>query len=786
MGTFGDMMTHAGRQGSTDHDGTEPAFGRLARRTDLPPRVHKLLDGLFERACAYFDNAVPNVLDEIENALFALAERAQNNAQQQRHFESLREIKRGRADAGPRFLQHVESTLAGIRRAPASAGAVAAQTKDRSRAPLELIEASVLDEDLALREIGTKSEIRHSQALFVLSHRMAVLAATPVWPIDSLPLGPAQLTAAFRHALRNLDLAVEPRVLAYRHFDRMAMLPIAQFYASANAYLLEQRVLPHLQFQANYHRGDAPLPAAAAAEPAAQEASGIAAAQEAPGVAEVVPPMPHTRAIGADAMPVDSSDAVLFNTLRGLLGERRRREGDDYPAARGGSEASHDDLQSMLGSLQRKAPATGSSAPVRHDSEHLKNTLLVKLRRASPQGRPLGLSEEDSDTVDLVGMLFDHIADDLRVNHDTHALLARLHVPVLRVALNDKTFFTRRDHPARELLNTIAETSTRWIDAGDTDTDLVRKMQAVVDHVSADFDGDLGVFEDLLGDLNRHMQTLARRAEVVERRHIDAARGRDKLDMARETAAAEIARILDGSTLNPIARTLLEQAWMDALALSVLRHGAASDEFRRRVQVAEKLARRDAEAAPDEALRQDLDAGLRQVGLHEDDLREVLDHLFAPAAPTPQARNRVDHALAGRTRLGGQPAPAPDDTVGPEPRPLTAAEAEQLAQLRKMPFGTWFEFVTNQQGESAQRKLAWYSTTTGHCLFVNARGTRTDDITLEQLARHMVCDQARVATTEHTSLIDRAWKAILGALRPHGAESAVASPPVQAQTGAQT
>jgi hypothetical protein len=100
--------------------------------------------------------------------------------------------------------------------------------------------------------------------------------------------------------------------------------------------------------------------------------------------------------------------------------------------------------------------------------------------------------------------------------------------------------------------------------------------------------------------------------------------------------------------------------------------------------------------------------------------------------------------------------------------PLTPLEADCMAQLKRTPFGTWFEFVKNQQGETVRRKLAWFSPLTGHCLFVNQRGARTDDFTLELLAREMARGQARIADLEQTSLIDRAWKAIMDLLHPHG------------------
>ncbi|MEO5559994.1 MAG: DUF1631 family protein [Dokdonella sp.] len=762
------MRTSHGEIGIKRED--DEAFVLLGQRSDLPPRVRAVLDGLIEQSYAYFESAVVRTLDELENTLFKLAERANNNEEQQYRFEGLRVIKLARADVAPRFLQHTESKLAQIR-----APRAAVQARDpsmefathRGRASLELVDSAVLDEDLALQEIASKSEIRNSQALYALSHRLGVLAGTPAYTNDMLPLGPAQIAAACRYAMLALDIDASHRVLAFREFDRVAMLPIAAFYERINAYLATQRILPNLQGQVVQRYGSAQAggDTDTSMPPASQTRAAAAAAVAAPAQAAAQ----NSARPATFGAPSGNDDSELFKTLRDLLGERRRADGDHEIGNPDASLASRDDLQSVLGNLQRAAKPAAGMGKNAYDSEHFKNTLMVKLRRASPQGRPLELAEEDGDTIDLVGMLFDYITRNVPDGSGASTLLSRLHVPVLRVALGDKTFFTRRSHPARELLNTIAETGARWIDDTDADPDLTRKMQLVVDHVGADFNGDVAVFENLLGDLSQHMQQLARRAEVVERRHIDAAKGRDKLDIARETARSAIVRIIQKSAPTPMVRSLLEQAWTDALALSVLRQGEGGSEYQRRLLIAEKLVQRGGAPALDESLTNELDAGLRQVGLHADDVNRVRETLFPAAGttadPSPENLDRIDRALKGTTRLGSETArpEAPDAHSTPA---LNAAESAAMAQLLKTPFGTWFEFVVNQQGLTARRKLAWFSTMTGHCLFVNLRGTRTEDKTLEQLARDIVRGQVHAVVEEQTSLIDRAWKAIMVKLRP--------------------
>ena len=96
---------------------------------------------------------------------------------------------------------------------------------------------------------------------------------------------------------------------------------------------------------------------------------------------------------------------------------------------------------------------------------------------------------------------------------------------------------------------------------------------------------------------------------------------------------------------------------------------------------------------------------------------------------------------------------------------LTPEETQILERIRSLPFGTWFEFTTNQQGATVRRKLAWFSTLTGRCLFVNQRGARTDEKSLEQLARDIARKQAKIWSENPELMIDRAWKAIMGTLK---------------------
>jgi len=790
-----------------------PALQTLASRTDLPPRVRNLLEGVLALCSSGLERAVVATLNEVEMQLFKLAEQGRSNEQQHRCFETLREIKRGRADVAPRYMLAIEDALTRFDRRDTKPNEPAAKPRPgmQVKQELSLLDTTELEESLALQEFAAKTEIRQAQLLYALGHRFGVLAGAPMFDSESLPIGPVRLGGAMRRASACLDIITEHRTLLFRTFDRITMSAIGAFYEAVNTYLIEQRILRHLKAQAPTIKhaaghGGPEQPAtpaehaeeqAAAQQQQAQQAQqaqaqyGHGAARQAmPGRAPQHSQMGTPRAQGevpnwsgaqSHGVPADERDSELFTTLRELLAGRRHALGMSDPASAAATSyvPSGEDVQSVLGALQSKpiSPLMMGGKVVQRSVAHLKQDLMSHLRQLAPEGKPPHLAAEDSDTIDLVGMLFDYITKNVRPDGSTQSLMTKLQVPLLRVALRDKSFFTRRAHPARQLLNAIAETGTHWLDdsEGPADRDLVDKMQLMVDRVTQDFDGDLGLFEEMMGGLSQHMHTLARKAEVTERRHVDAARGREKLAVARQRAGNAINARISAARPGKLVRTILEQAWTDVLALTLLRQGENSDTYKKRLAVADRLLAADTSGrvSPPPELREEIESGLDQVGYHKDDIQAVVKRLFVPEAAAneenPSSNTEIAIKLKSKARLGDDSTDAhPAANPPPHGKAKIKPDSEQgrmLERLKTLPFGTWFEFKTNQQGDKVRRKLAWFSTLTGRCLFVNQRGARTDEKTLEQLALDVANGQALIVEPETESLVDRAWKAIVSSLK---------------------
>ena len=67
------------------------------------------------------------------------------------------------------------------------------------------------------------------------------------------------------------------------------------------------------------------------------------------------------------------------------------------------------------------------------------------------------------DTVDLVGLIFRYMLDDVNLHDAVKSLLSHLHTPYLKLALMDQSFLNNYEHSARILLNQLAEVGSRWV-----------------------------------------------------------------------------------------------------------------------------------------------------------------------------------------------------------------------------------------------------------------------------------------------------------------------------------
>jgi hypothetical protein len=763
---------------------TGSSVPRSLATAGLPQRVRKVLEQALALVSEDLDGSLGLMLSEFEQELFRLADQARNPGAESDYMRTLRSFRLNRSDLVPHFMLELEASLAGIRSAPAAAPVPSDPTATPTGfGKLSLVDEAVMDEGTVLREIASRQESRANLALHLLGQRFGVLAAAPAFDAERIPLGPQALCRALRAASQALQIEHDSRLLLYRIFDRQVMATYSRVLQRLDELLDREGILQGLTYVPMRVRatpldpGDTARSGRAGGRTATgAEATGTVEgpARERAGDASGSPPAargeglrgaaarPHTAWMGEPPEPMDEDELAATEKLLQLLAGRREllgklRPGSTVPPQH---QLSTGDVFSALGHLQTQ-PLSTSGAP--QSLADIKQTLLAQARQRTGSGA--GLSPQDNDTFELLHMLYTHIEEEIRSDAPAAALVRRLQVPLLRVALQDRAFFVRTAHPARQLLNTVAESAARWLDDNDFDPQFLMPLQKAVTHVVENYDGNSEVFSASNEQLQTHLQAQVRKAELLERRHTEAARGKEKLEVAKLRAAEMMNAAIGDQRLPKFTRALLNQAWADVLTLTLLRQGEDSEAWRKQLDVTRQIvaACTDDAAGKDPALTAHVESALTQVGYHGEEATVIAQRLTSSAPEgedDPASRTELAMRLKARTRLG-------EDARASKPKlpPRTPEEQARYEQLRVLPFGTWIEFTTNQQGDMVRRRLSWFSPITDNALFVNQRGQRVGEHSLDAVARMIAHGQARIVTADRGRLVDRAWQAAVSALR---------------------
>lgn len=734
---------------------------RLAA-SDLPPRVRELLGALIGLCRQTLAAPLILTVEALEQTLLHDADRARNPMQQADLLAQRGQLHAFAGHFADRMLDAVAEALAGLREPSTAAAAHATPPPLPGMLGLSLVDEHEVDRDLLLTEMIRRETLRSTNTLNLLGQRLGVLAAAPAFEADTLPLAPQALCAMVRRIAEQDALGVEVQLALYRSFERQVLERLGDVLDRANALLAQHGVLPGLVYTPYLARssstrriitqsvggGRATQPAKRAAAPLTGWNGSAAAGSWSTLVQDA---FNDTGSAGPATPGVTTSTS---SALHELLQQARHATPAPAETAAVPSAA----VDAVLARLQAQSSAATGVAD-------LQAAVVAQLR--SEHGAQAQLGSHDRDNLDLLRLLMQQVQQQQRPDPVPAALLARLQVPLARAAMADPGFFVRDEHPARELLNQIAEVGANWLGDDDVDPQLLQRMAQSVQGLLGQDARAPEAFATANEDVQQHQRAAAHRAELAERRHVEAARGKERLELARRQANAQIDQCCDAQEPPRFVQTLLRQAWADALTLTRLRHGDDSPQWQERLQQTERIAAVTAQAvdAPggtDASLASDVESALVQVGYHAEEAAAVARRLATPGGEDEStSRTELSARLKARARLGEHAASG----SGPASlAPRSSAEEAAYQQLATLPFGSWFDIDTGD-GSLRRQRLSWYSLLTGHALFVNPRGQKIADTDLDTLARQISAGRAQLVTEDKGRLVDRAWQASLGALR---------------------
>lgn len=727
--------------------GTQPPYGRTGPHpVALSPRAQREAQQGLSLCLTWLDMPLREALRDFDRRLFSAAEASRNHLEQQACFESRLIVEREGPAFRNRFAAHLSDRFRRLGEVPEGK----AGTAGTEHLTLSLVDPEEQEQADALASMAARGEARSASSLFELGFRLAVLAGTAPLEGEALPAGPRALAAALETAVAPMPLSNPHRLLLFQAVDAHVLGHGDAFYGALNEHYRTRGILPGFRVYPNVRIAASP---AAERRAKAADAASDAAAGPAAAMAE--------------------GHIGVLEGLRALLASRvETGRGAGFAPGR---LASEDELQTALLALQGHVSEVADAAQREiRSAQALRDELIHQLNLGRPAGSPPAeLTLEQDDTVELTAMLFQSLGQQIAATSPGRAVLGGLQWPMLRAAVNDRGFFDQAEHPARQLLDTVGEAAQHWLDPAEGEPDAVlmdRLERLVVEASHAQV-----IDPTWRADIEQQIALLSRKAHVAERRQIEAMEGRDRLERARQRATEIMnEHMVRGTAPRGVLRILLERTWADVLALHILRGGENGEAFLYCLGVTDQLLGRRPIVDP-QKLRQDVERGLEHLGMHAAEAAQVAAGVFeAPGEQKDEGLTSTDVAmrLKQRPRLGE--GTAHGETVAPvQPTPLDPAARAVYDGFGSLRFGTWFEFI-QPDGGVILRKLAWFSPGTGRCLFVNQRGSRSEDIDLTRLARLIAGGEAREWKEQRMSIVDRAWRAVARNLRRESARERMA------------
>ncbi len=317
----------------------------------------------------------------------------------------------------------------------------------------------------------------------------------------------------------------------------------------------------------------------------------------------------------------------------------------------------------------------------------------------------------------------------------------------------------------------------------DESDSLYHKIESIIKRVINDFHDDPSIFAELDQEFTAWWEQEQRGAEVAEQRTNQVTRGKEQLRNAKQIVVEELNRRLQKLDIVPEAiMEILEDGWKDVLLLNYLRQGPESDEWKYSLGIVDRLLW-SVLPKTEYRERQELLRGIPELLRN---LREQLNSIsfdqHKMARLFKELQNCHIACLRGsdiRNINGPGTSPAKLKQISFPDSQLISNGSSYLVdepidtqlltpdrytrQAETLEVGSWLEIV--DENNRSRVKLSWKSNVTDAYIFVNRKGMKAMELTLQGLAKRLREGSVKLVDLPKAPIMDRALDAMLAALK---------------------
>ncbi|MBR7793379.1 DUF1631 family protein [Undibacterium sp. FT147W] len=472
---------------------------------------------------------------------------------------------------------------------------------------------------------------------------------------------------------------------------------------------------------------------------------------------------------------LDSRDPYLQNKLRNIFYPQASKERNQA----GGVGTVAQDGVGQSGHLQSWLPAGGAVDTVTIDRQffdyltgmqkQIQQNQLAQpedrshLRRLTQEASAGELTHIDQNTIELLARIFDYVFSDDSIPEEIKSLIGQLQIPTLKVALLDKDFFFKENHPARVLIDTLAKSSVLLGNDATSEDPLYQMIEGIVDRVQQDFDQQIELFSDVVADLEAFLKSEEAQTEQAISEPVEQALKQEKMRLAREFAENDVAIRTDTGEVAGFVEEFLRKQWIRILTIAhnvkEEKPNALENALRTMDDLIWSLKPKNTSEERKElvsklpAMLTLLNAWLNAIKWDEPD--RVL--FFSKLAERHAAIARAPLELSPRRQLEiavNIAQRASEKRLNRHFVDQNEQESDEWGQMVEgLERGVWFDFTTTA-GVTNRFKLAWVSPKRTRYIFTNRQGHDSFSISREELLAQLRNGDATIVSAE--SIVDRA------------------------------
>lgn len=691
----------------------------------LNPQIRSDIKTSCEQA---INSTVPLLLNEffkeLEPGLNSAAEQAPSNAVSDGYFEALATLKEQRPSFEQSYCKSIQHHFEEKNTTPAkSIGTVPDQ--------LAVVDKDEFEDWLTLSDVINKTSSSHDAVLSDIENKLATLDNQPIDEMTN-PVSPAVFCEALRDQLDGFDLDHEAKQQIYKIFGNSLDHQLDGLYSD-----LTQRLEPIKNNQ------PASIPKAVDKSTQKPDQAERNETQSLDFARHKHPPLIDTfkRFLQLDS----AANVPPLNNLSNPF---------EHTETANLSSISECNSQQILAALRLLAPSQNI------ERDELESTILNRLRE--PDSPIASSSAEERTYIDFAAKFCDILSyqsADLKV---AQSITEKLRVPLLNLAARDPEFINDPEHIAWQILDMIGRLNASLTDQDANNGYEIRDtLDQIVDEFGANTSVDSTVFDSIKNKLEHIVDPLeSAKTKTVERIRENCT-GKHQTEKVKAHIHSLIDQRIEGKWVPEIVISLLDGGWEHLLILSMLRHGAESEELTDRLNIFDTLLQFLSDSDDTESLS--INDSRTLLNRIDEELAMVCSDFF-------QHRKIIDDISAHLIGAGQPPVRAEPKMVLAEPRSAGLKKnndteipeylsiyTDQVLELR---VGDWLMF--NMRGAKPEPlNLVWIGEDPWSFAFVNRKGQKTNELSLQSLATFFKHELAWKIESLDVPLSERTFSTVL-------------------------